>query len=165
MHMHNPSPFCWDVTSGFSHGSQGLPEMLSSASRQSVASHSDSVALQIWMVSCQWLAHKHAAAAGDTSFVQIGSDTHQTIVFFSFVTTVHKARVARNPNHKTTHTPSTVTVSWFHSIQTVWFRGSVNGRLQRLIRWGYLFRANSTPSSFVRKLLLKNKWSLCLSRA
>lgn len=33
------------------------------------------------------------------------------------------------------HTPSTVcaTVSWFESSQTVWFRGSVNGRLWGLI--------------------------------
>lgn len=68
--------------------------------------------------------------------------TLETIVFFSFGATVHKACTACNPNHKTTRTPSTVctTVSWFQSTQTVWFRGSVNGRLWRLILGGYLFR-------------------------
>lgn len=68
--------------------------------------------------------------------------TLDTIVFFSFGTAAHKACAARNPTHKQRPKPSTVcaTVSWFQSTQTVWFRGSVNGRLWRLIHGGYLFR-------------------------
>lgn len=61
------------------------------------------------------------------------------ILFFSHLLLLYIKPTWQDPNHKTTHTPSTVTVSWFQSTQTVWFRGSVNGRLWRLILWGYLY--------------------------
>lgn len=104
----------------FTWKSQRLPELLNSYTRhlfgyvqQKGRPYPYSQALQILTIACQCVQEngtQHVATAvSDISSAQIGSDTLPKQLSFSHLfAAVHKGSTARNPNHKTTHTPSTV---------------------------------------------------------